>query len=93
MSRRGRPQQGFSSPHIAGQELHVFLDNLSAHKSAPVRGWLEHPKRSRWHLHFTPISASWLNLIEAWFSVLTRKPLTNTSFDIPTNSCAGSHLC
>ena len=64
----------------AGQELHVILDNLSAHKSQPVRDWLDHPKRRRWHLHFTPTSSSWLNLIEAWFSVLTRKALTNTSF-------------
>jgi transposase len=63
-----------------GQELHVILDNLSAHKSQPVRDWLEHPKRERWHLHFTPTSSSWLNLIETWFSVLTRKALTNTSF-------------
>lgn len=63
-----------------GQELHVILDNLSAHKSKPVRDWLEHPKRDRWHLHFTPTSSSWLNLIETWFSVLTRKALTNTSF-------------
>lgn len=61
-------------------ELHVVLDNLSAHKSQPVRDWLEHPKRRRWHLHFTPTSSSWLNLIEAWFSVLTRKALTNASF-------------
>jgi transposase len=61
-------------------ELHVILDNLSAHKSEPVRRWLEHRKRRRWHLHFTPTSSSWLNLIETWFSVLTRKALTNTSF-------------
>jgi transposase len=61
-------------------ELHVILDNLSAPKSEPVRGWLEHRKRRRWHLHFTPTSSSWLNLIETWFSVLTRKALTNTSF-------------
>lgn len=64
----------------AGQELHVILDNLSAHKSEPVRDWLEHPKRKRWHLHFTPTSSSWLNLVESWFSVLTRKALTNTNF-------------
>ena len=64
----------------ADLELHVVLDNLSAHKSPPVRDWLEHPKRSRWHLHFTPTSSSWLNLIETWFSVLTRKALTNASF-------------
>ena len=61
-------------------DVHVVLDNLSAHKSEPVRTWLADPKRKRWHLHFTPTSASWLNLIEGWFSVLTRKALTNTSF-------------
>jgi len=61
-------------------DIHVVLDNLSAHKAEPVREWLAHPKRERWHLHFTPTSASWLNLIEGWFSVLTRKALTNASF-------------
>jgi transposase len=61
-------------------ELHVILDNLSAHKSQPVRDWLAHKKRRRWHLHFTPTSSSWLNLVECWFSVLSRKALTNTSF-------------
>ncbi len=61
-------------------DVHVVLDNLSAHKSEPIRTWLADPKRARWHLHFTPTSASWLNLIEGWFSVLTRKALKNTSF-------------
>jgi len=56
-------------------ELHVILDNLSAHKSQPVRDWLAHKKRRRWHLHFTPTSSSWLNLVECWFSVLSRKAL------------------
>ncbi len=60
-------------------DIHVVLDNLSAHKSAPVRNWLAHPKRARWHLHFTPTSASWLNLIEGWFSVLTRRALLDAS--------------
>lgn len=64
----------------ADLDVHVVLDNLSAHKSEPVRRWLAHPKRSRWHLHFTPTSASWLNLIEVWFSVLTRNALTSASF-------------
>ena len=64
--------------HLA---VHIVLDNLSAHKSQPVRSWLAHPRRARWHLHFTPTSASWLNLIEAWFSVLTRKALANNSFN------------
>ena len=63
--------------HLA---VYVVLDNLSAHKSEPVRRWLADPKRARWHLHFTPTSASWLNLIEGWFSVLTRTALRNASF-------------
>ena len=67
--------------HVADDlDVHVVLDNLSAHKAEPVRKWLADPKRTRWHLHFTPTSSSWLNLIEAWFSVLTRKALTNNSF-------------
>jgi transposase len=45
-----------------------------------VREWLAKPRQKRWHLHFTPTSASWLNLIEGWFSVLNRKALTNTNF-------------
>ncbi len=61
-------------------DVHVVLDNLSAHKSEPVRTWLAHPKRKRWHLHFTPTSASWLNLIENWFAQLTKKRLTNSAF-------------
>lgn len=61
-------------------EVHVVLDNLSAHKSEPVRTWLAHPKRARWHLHFTPTSASWVNMIEGWFSILTRKALRTASF-------------
>ena len=61
-------------------DVHVVLDNLSAHKSEPVRKWLEHPKRTRWHLHFTPTSASWVNLIENWFSLLTKKRLINSAF-------------
>jgi len=61
-------------------DVHVVLDNLSAHKSEPVRAWLAKPRQKRWHLHFTPTSSSWLNLIEGWFSVLTRRALTNASF-------------
>lgn len=63
-------------------DVHIVLDNLSAHKSKPVRDWLSHPRRARWHLHFTPTSASWANLIEGWFSILARKALrgrTHTS--------------
>jgi transposase len=61
-------------------EIHVVLDNLSAHKAPPVADWLAHPKRARWHLHFTPTSSSWLNLIECWFSLLTARRLKRGVF-------------
>ncbi len=64
----------------AGLDVHVILDNVSAHKSEPVRKWLSNPRRQRWHLHFTPTSSSWANLVECWFSVLTRKALKNRAF-------------
>ncbi len=63
-----------------GLDVHVILDNVSAHKSEPVRAWLSHPRRKRWHLHFTPTSSSWANLVEGWFSILTRKALKTQVF-------------
>lgn len=64
--------------HYRG-ELHVILDNSSTHKTPEVQTWLErHP---RVHFHFTPTGASWLNMIEAWFSILTRKSIRRGSFD------------
>jgi transposase len=57
----------------ADLEVHAILDNASAHKSARVRRWLvRHP---RFHFHFTPTYASWLNLVERWFAALTTKQL------------------
>ena len=56
-------------------EIHVVLDNLSAHKAPPVADWLAHPRRARWHLHFTPTASSWLNLVERWFNELTARRL------------------
>jgi transposase len=68
--------------HVPAElDVHVVLDNLSAHNSEPVTKWLEHPKRQRWHLHFTPTSASWLNLVEGWFAQLTNRRLRHDSFD------------
>jgi transposase len=66
-------------------EVHVVLDNLSAHKAPEIQKWLTHPRRKRWHLHFTPTSSSWLNLIEGWFQLLTERRLrrgTFTSVDV-----------
>lgn len=60
-----------------GLEIHVVLDNLSAHKAPPVHRWLlRHP---RVHLHFTPTYASWLNLVERFFGLLTEKALRRGS--------------
>jgi transposase len=57
----------------ADLEIHLILDNLSTHKAPTVKRWLaQHP---RYHLHFTPTSASWLNQVETWFSLLTRRQL------------------
>ena len=61
-------------------ECHIFRRAGRLVLTQLVKKWLKHPDRARWHLHFTPPSSSWLNLIETWFSVLTRKALTNTSF-------------
>ena len=61
-------------------EVHVVLDNLSAHSAPPVADWLADPKRARWHLHFTPTSASWLNLVEGWFAQLTNRRLKHGAF-------------
>ena len=59
-------------------DLHLILDNYGTHKHPRVRAWLE--KHPRFHFHFTPTSCSWLNLVECWFSVLTRERIRRGSF-------------
>ena len=49
-------------------DVHLILDNSSTHKTKQVQSWLA--QRPRYHLHFTPTSASWLNAVESWFSQL-----------------------
>ena len=59
-------------------DLHLILDNSSIHKTPLIHRWLlRHP---RVHLHFTPTSSSWLNLVESWFALLTRRQLARGSF-------------
>jgi transposase len=61
----------------ADQEIHVILDNYCTHKKNDA--WLKaHPKVT---FHFTPTSASWLNQVEIWFGIFTRKALKGASFD------------
>lgn len=62
-----------------GHALHVILDNSSTHSTPAVQAWLaRHPEV---HFHFTPTGASWLNMVEAWFSILTRKSVRRGSFE------------
>lgn len=55
------------------QELHIILDNLSAHKTPAVMDWVDNNPRV--HFHFTPTSSSWLNAVEGWFAQLERRAL------------------
>jgi transposase len=66
-----------------GKQLHVILDNSSTHTTPAVQAWLA--ENTRVHLHFTPKGASWLNLIEAWFGILTRKSIRRGSFPNVSN--------
>lgn len=78
--RRRREFLAFMNEVVAeypDQQIHVILDNLRTHR----------PKNDRWlarhnnvHFHYTPTHASWLNQVEIWFSILTRKALKTSSF-------------
>lgn len=59
-------------------DIHIVLDNYSTHKTAMIHNWLV--KNTRIHLHFTPTSASWLNLVERWFAMITEKRIRRGSF-------------
>ncbi len=62
--------EGAVPPDLA---IHLVLDNYGTHKTALIRRWLA--KRPRFHLHFTPTGASWINLVERWFALLTEKQI------------------
>ena len=72
----------------ADLDVHVILDNLSAHSTPEIAKWLAHKNRRRWQLHFTPTSSSWLNLIERWFKELTDKRLRRGTFTSVTDLSA-----
>jgi transposase len=59
-------------------DLHLVLDNAATHKAPSIRRWLA--KRPRYHLHFTPTSASWLNMVESWFATLTARQIRRGTF-------------
>jgi putative transposase len=62
----------------ADLDLHIVLDNYSTHKHANVKGWLA--RHRRYHLHFTPTYASWLNQVERWFGIITQRAIRRGSF-------------
>jgi len=59
-------------------DLHLIVDNYGTHKHPRVKAWLA--KHRRFHLHFTPTSASWLNLVERWLRELSQKRIRRGSF-------------
>ncbi len=61
-----------------GLAVHLILDNYATHKHAAVTAWLA--KHPRFHLHFTPTSSSWLNLVERWFREITDKAIRRGVF-------------
>ena len=59
-------------------DIHLVLDNYATHKHAKVKQWLA--ARPRFHLHFTPTYASWLNQVERWFGLLSQRAIKRGSF-------------
>jgi transposase len=62
----------------AGKQIHIICDNYGTHKHERVQRWLE--KHKRFHMHFTPTSASWLNMIERFFRDLTENRIRRGIF-------------
>jgi transposase len=61
-----------------GLEIHLILDNYATHKHPNIKAWLA--KHPRFHLHFTPTSSSWVNMVEGFFSQLSTKALRRGTF-------------
>jgi len=59
-------------------ELHLVMDNYATHKTPEVKAWLE--QRPRFHVHFTPTSGSWLNLVEVWFGIIDKQAIRRGIF-------------
>lgn len=66
-----------------GREIHIICDNFSAHRHKKVKQWVEAQKNL--FIHFTPTHASWLNQIEIWFSIMSRKVLKQGIFNSVSN--------
>ncbi len=73
---RAYPDQ--PGPNGDGNELHLIMDNYAAHKHPKVKAWLA--ANPRIHVHFTPTSGSWLNLVEVWFGIIERQAIHRGTF-------------
>jgi transposase len=62
----------------AGQQLHLVMDNYAAHKRIEIRDWLAANPRIK--VHFTPTSASWMNMVEIWFGIIERQAIRRGTF-------------
>lgn len=60
-------------------DVHLIVDNYGTHKSPKVKQWLA--RRPRYHIHFTPTYASWLNQVERWFALITQQAIRRGSFN------------
>jgi transposase len=82
--RRHRHQEFRAFPqHIDANvpkmlDVHLIVDNYATHKHPKVKAWLA--RRPRYHIHYTPTYASWLNHVERWFGIVTQKPIRRGSF-------------
>jgi putative transposase len=61
-----------------GLDVHLIVDNYATHKHPTVRHWLA--TRPRYHVHFTPTYASWLNQVEYWFNIITQRAIRRGTF-------------
>ncbi len=61
-------------------DVHLLVDNTCTHKQAEVRSWLA--QRPRFHVHYSPTDACWLNLMERWFGIITQRAIRRGSFSI-----------
>jgi len=59
-------------------DVHLVIDNYATHKHAKVRRWLA--ARPRYHVHYTPTYASWLNQVEIWFGIITQRAIRRGVF-------------
>ena len=84
-SRRHRHQEFLAFLRLIEREtppeldLHLVVDNYATHKHPKARVWLA--RRPRFHLHFTPTSASWLNQVERWFGLISQRAIKRGSFN------------